>query len=175
MSTRKATNLTNRQLSPRLRLALALGVALLLGTAEQVQAQTAVTKTITKNQSFTQDVSDPCTAETVRVQGTENTTFQSQQGATTFQSKMQDRQQGTGVGLATSAQYAFSNSVSNTFKSSTATFTVRFTQRLHLFRDGNTPPPSKDDFFLRIRSRVDFTNGDPQGPTTESVTTEACK
>jgi hypothetical protein len=174
MSTRKATNLTNQRLHPRLRLALALGVALLLGAAEQVQAQT-VTKTTTKNQTFTQDVSDPCTAETVRVQGTEDTTFQSQQGATTFQSKVQDRQQGTGVGLATSAHYAFSNSVSNTFKSSTATFTASFTQRLHLFRDGNTPPPSKDDFFLRIRSRIAFTNGEPQGPTTDSFTTEACK
>jgi hypothetical protein len=175
MSTRKATNLTNQRLNQGLRLALALGVALLLGAAEQAQAQTTVTTTTTKNQSFQQDITDPCTLETVRVQGTEDTTFQSTQDATRFQSKVDDRTQGSGVGLTTGAQYSFSNFVRNTFKSSTSTFTVRFTLREHLFRDGNTPPPQKDDFFLRIRSRIDFVNGTPNGPTIESFTTETCK
>jgi hypothetical protein len=175
MSTRKGTNLTNQRLNQGLRLALALGVALLLGAAEQAQAQTTVTTTTTKNQSFQQDITDPCTSETVRVQGTEDTTFQSTQDATRFQSKVDDRTQGSGVGLTTGAQYSFSNFVRNTFKSSTSTFTVRFTLREHLFRDGNTPPPQKDDFFLRIRSRIDFVNGTPNGPTIESFTTETCK
>jgi hypothetical protein len=174
MSSRKAIDTTDRRFTSRLSLALAIGVAVLLGT-EQAQAQTTVTKTTTKNQSFTRDVGDPCTGETVHVQGTEDTTFQSQQGATQFQSKVDDRQQGSGVGLATGAQYSFSNFTSNTFKSSTATFTARFTVREHLFRNGNTPPVPKDDFFVRVRSRIDFTNGDPNGPTTETFASEACK
>ena len=173
MITRKATKLTNQRLNPRLRLALALGVALLLGAAEQVHAQTTVTKNTTKNQSFTQQVSNQCTGETVNVQGTEDTTFQSQQSPSMFQSKFQDRLQGTGVALVTNAQYKFSDFTTNMFKSSTAKFTVRFSRREHLFRDGNTI--KKDDFFLRVRSRIDFTNGEPTGPTNESFETEPCK
>jgi hypothetical protein len=175
MSTRKATKLTNQRLNPRLRLALALGVALLLGAAEQVQAQTTVTKTTTKNQSFAQQVFNTCTGENVDVQGTEDTTFQSQQqqSPSQFQSKFQDRLQGTGVAQITNAQYKFSDFTNNMFKSSMGTFTVRFTRREHLFRDGNTF--KKDDFFLRIRSRINFTNGDPNGPTIESFETEQCK
>lgn len=143
-----------RQLHPGI-LALSLTAAALLGTASPAGAQTTTTTETTRTQLGPVRMAG-CT-EQVDVSFDETHKTQTQNGPNLVKISDTLHDQGTGTGVSSGAQYQFSNMGTNTFRSSSQNFYVRFLTREHLIRQGGSV--RGDDLYIRQTILMNVTNG----------------
>lgn len=143
-----------RQLHPGI-LALSLTAAALLGTASPAGAQTTTTTETTRAQLG--PVRMPGCTEQVDVSFDQTHKTQTQNGPNFVKISDTLHDQGTGTGVSSGAQYQFSHMGTNTFRSSSKNFYVRFLTREHLIRQGASVP--RDDLYIRQTILMNVTNG----------------
>lgn len=173
----KAANPHNKKQVQMMLGALAV-MLFAFANAPQAQAQTTTdsgpqtTKTRERNNNFTTTVDDPCTGEAVVINGRDDSEIEIQDTPGDFRTRFRDHQWGTGQGFtkdafgqplnATGAEYQYQSMTDTRSRSNTNTFSFRNEFRQHVVRKGPPPPGIvKDNFFIRIRVRVDFVNGEP--------------
>ena len=142
-----------RQLHPG-TLALSLTAAALLGTASPAGAQTTTTTETTRTQLT---VTTPGCTENVSVTFDETHKTQTESGPNFVRISDTLHDQGTGTGVSSGAQYQFSSMGTNTFRSSSQNFYVRFLGREHLIRQAASVPG--DDLYILQTILMNVTNG----------------